>query len=105
MVCNFTVCLGIAVDDTIHVVSGFHARTESGASPRRALDETFQEVLPAIASTTVMIAGAFLVLGFSEFSIARNLGLLTSGIMVLCFLADTSLLPALLVRRSPSTDA
>ncbi|MDG2334908.1 MAG: MMPL family transporter [Myxococcota bacterium] len=97
--------LGVAVDDTIHVVSGFHARTESGASPRRALDETFQEVLPAIASTTVMIAGAFLVLGFSEFSIARNLGLLTSGIMVLCFLADTSLLPALLVRRSPSTDA
>jgi len=92
--------LGVAVDDTIHVVNGFHERTESGASPRRALDETFREVLPAIVSTTAMIAVAFLVLAFSEFTITRNLGLLTSGIMVLCFVADTSLLPALLLRRS-----
>ena len=94
--------LGVAVDDTIHIVAGFHARTRGGLEARAALDQTFSEVLPAIASTTCMIALAFGVLAFSEFTITRNLGLLTSGIMVLCFVADTTLLPALLLgSRSP----
>jgi predicted RND superfamily exporter protein len=48
-----------------------------------------------------MIATAFFVLGFSEFTITRNLGLLTGGIMVLCLLADVTLLPALLLRLTP----
>ena len=91
--------LGVAVDDTIHVVAGFHARSQAGLAAPQALKETFVEVLPAIASTTAMIAGAFLVLGFSEFTITRNLGLVTSAIMVLCFVADATLLPALLIRR------
>ncbi len=91
--------LGVAVDDTIHIVAGFHRRTQSGLDAPTALNQTFAEVLPAIASTTAMIAGSFLVLGFSEFTIIRNLGWVTSGIMVLCFIADATLLPALLVRR------
>ena len=90
--------LGVAVDDTIHIVAGFHARQGAGLAPREALDLTFAEVLPALASTTAMIAIAFLVLAFSEFTIARNLGWVTSGIMVICFVADATLLPALLLR-------
>ena len=90
--------LGVAVDDTIHIVAGFHARTHGGLEVRAALDQTFAEVLPAIASTTCMIALAFGVLAFSEFTITRTLGLLTSGIMLICFIADTTLLPALLSR-------
>ena len=97
--------LGVAVDDTIHIVAGFHNRTRSGLDTTEALKQTFAEVLPAIASTTAMIAGSFLVLGFSEFTIIRNLGWVTSGIMMLCFIADTTLLPALLVgrRKNPET--
>jgi hypothetical protein len=44
-----------------------------------------------------MIAAGFFVLAFSEFTITRNLGLLTGGIMLLCLLADVTLLPALLL--------
>ena len=91
--------LGVAVDDTIHIVAGFHARNQAGMAAPQALEHTLAEVLPAIASTTAMIAGSFLVLGFSEFTITRNLGLVTSAIMVICFIADTTLLPALLIRR------
>jgi len=90
--------LGVAVDDTIHVVAGFHARARRGMEARTALEQALAEVLPAIASTTCMIALAFGVLAFSEFTITRTLGLLTSGIMVICFVADTTLLPALLSR-------
>jgi predicted RND superfamily exporter protein len=97
--------LGVAVDDTIHIVAGFHARRQAGLPAREALDRTFAEVLPALASTTAMIALAFLVLAFSEFTITRNLGLVTSGIMVICFVADTSLLPALLLRAEQTHPA
>ena len=92
--------LGVAVDDTIHLATGFYQRARGGAAPIAALEHTFASVLPAIASTTAMIAASFFVLGFSEFTITRNLGLLTGGIMVLCLLADVTILPALLLRLS-----
>ncbi len=90
--------LGVAVDDTIHVATGFYDRTRANRDTARALGETLQAVLPAILSTSTMIAVAFAVLGLSEFSITRNLGVLTAGIMILCLLADVTLLPALLLR-------
>ncbi len=46
-----------------------------------------------------MISIAFVVLGFSEFTFTRNLGLLTAAIMGICLLADATLLPALLLSR------
>jgi predicted RND superfamily exporter protein len=93
--------IGIAVDDTIHIATGFYERLARGVAPRSALEQTFASVLPAILGTTAMIAAAFLVLGFSEFTITRNLGLLTGGIMLLCLLADVTLLPALLLGMPP----
>jgi predicted RND superfamily exporter protein len=90
--------IGIAVDDTIHVASRFYDHLASGYTNHQALEKTFDEVLPAILSTTAVISVAFLVLGFSQFTITRNLGLLTSGIMMICLLADITLLPALLLR-------
>lgn len=90
--------IGIAVDDTIHIASRFHDHLAAGHSNTHALEKTYDEVLPPILSTTAMISIAFLVLGFSQFTITRNLGLLTSGIMMVCLLADITLLPALLLR-------
>lgn len=92
-----SLALGVAVDDTIHLASGFHGNVSSGQPPREALEQTLRAVLPAVTATTVMIAAGFFVLAFSEFTITRNLGLLTGGIMLLCLLADVTLLPALLL--------
>ena len=90
--------LGVAVDDTIHLATGFYAAIRAGEYPLAALRTTFVAVLPPIAATSAMIATSFFVLGFSEFTITRNLGLLTGSIMLLCLLADVTLLPALLLR-------
>ena len=90
--------IGIAVDDTVHITSRFHDHVAAGHSNVHALEKTFDEVLPSILSTTAMISVAFVVLGFSQFTITRNLGLLTSGIMMVCLLTDITLLPALLLR-------
>jgi predicted RND superfamily exporter protein len=99
--------LGIAVDDTIHLVAGFHRERESGAPTREALVEAFRGVLPAVVFTTLAVALGFLVLGVSNFTVTRHLGLLTAGIMVLCLLADLLLLPALLLglERPPGPGA
>lgn len=92
-----SLALGVAVDDTIHIAAGFYERTAAGARARAALEGAFAVVLPAILSTTAMISLAFLVLGLSEFTITRDFGLLTAAIMVLCLLADLTLLVALLL--------
>jgi hypothetical protein len=102
-----SLALGVAVDDTIHLTTDFHAGVARGDPPRDALEHAMRGVLPAITATTAMIAAGFFVLGLSEFTITRNLGLLTGGIMVLCLAADVTLLPALLLRmpRRPAPAA
>ena len=97
--------LGVAVDDTIHLSTAFYERHRRGDTASKALMGTMVEVLPAITATTLLITFAFFIFGFSEFTITRNLGWLTGGIMLLCLLADLTLLPALLLRlkdRSPA---
>jgi predicted RND superfamily exporter protein len=89
--------LGVAVDDTIHIATGFYEHASTGLSVEKALRGTLEKVLPAIGASTLMISLAFVVLGLSEFTITRHLGLLTAGIMVLCLLADLTLLTCLLL--------
>jgi predicted RND superfamily exporter protein len=96
-VCLASLALGIAVDDTIHVITGFWDERALGRTPHEALDACFRRVLPALVFTTATIALGFGVLGISEFSLVRNLGLMTSGVVMLCLLADVLLLPALLL--------
>jgi predicted RND superfamily exporter protein len=97
--------LGIAIDDTIHTVTGYYRQRSIEASPELALARTFERVLPPVVFTTLIIALGFAVFGFSTLVFTRHLGLVTSGIMVLCLLADILLLPALLLAtgrgRSP----
>jgi len=98
-VCMGTLALGIAVDDTIHVVSGFRTRRRAGASPREALAGTFDHVLPALVLTTLAIGAGFAALALSEFLLTRNLGLVTAVVVAICLVADTTLLPAVLLGR------
>ena len=93
--------LGVAVDDTIHIAIRFSDLSRRGDSPATALKNSLLLVLPAIVSTTLVIGIGFAVLGLSEFTITRNLGLLTSAIMALCLTADLTLFPALLIRLTP----
>jgi predicted RND superfamily exporter protein len=90
--------LGIAVDDTIHISIGYSERIEAGMDARSALQGVYAVALPPIVCTTVAIATAFSLLGLSEFTITRDLGLVTSTIMLLCLAADVTLLAALLLR-------
>lgn len=98
-----SLALGIAVDDTIHLVSAFQEGYEGGENPLAALDTALARVLHAVVLTTLAVALGFGLLGLSQFTFTRNLGLLVAGTMGVCLLADLILLPALLGRLQPTS--
>jgi predicted RND superfamily exporter protein len=93
-----SLALGIAVDDTIHVAEGYLTFRQKTDSAKEALLRTYERSLPALCFTTVVIAVGFAVLAFSPFTFTRNLGVVTSALMLLCFAADLLLFAPLLMR-------
>lgn len=91
-----SLALGIAVDNTMHVVTSHYEARERGLPRADALVEALRNNLPALTYTTLIIAVGFGILGLSNFTFIRNLGLLIAAVMVVCLAADVSLLPALL---------
>lgn len=103
-VCAFTVCLGIAVDDTIHFLTRFQEESAINPDRKLAIRNAFVNVGTALIMTT-----AVLVVGFSTalLSDARDhrifamMGILTIGGALF---ADLLFLPALLLRFAPRKD-
>jgi hypothetical protein len=90
--------LGIAVDDTLHLVSSYRDGCQRGEDGLTSLSGALRHVLTPVFLTTVVIGLGFSVLAFSSFAFVRNLGILVVCVMVICFLADLLLLPSLLIR-------
>lgn len=93
-----SLALGMAVDDTMHVLAAHHDARIDGRDTRHALDAALGETLPAVSYTTVVVTLGFGVLAFSDFTFIRNFGMVIAGIMCVCWLADVHFLPALLAR-------
>jgi predicted RND superfamily exporter protein len=97
-VCAFTVCLGIAVDDTIHFLTRYQKEEAETNDRRLAIRKAFIGVGTALIMTTIV-----LIIGFSTalLSDARDhrifamMGILTIGSALF---ADLVFLPALLLR-------
>jgi len=92
-----TVCLGIIVDDTIHVLSKYQLARRDGLDASEALRRTLGTVGPALVATTAVLAFGFGVLTQSGFEMNSVLGLLVVMVVVFALLADLLVLPALLV--------
>ena len=101
-VCSFTICLGIAVDDTIHFLTRFREQRRRCETADQAIRAAFVGVGTALIITTVV-----LVIGFSTalLSDSRDHRIFaTMGILTLAgaLLADLVFLPALLKRFAPA---
>ena len=88
--------MGIAVDDSIHVMSRYLAAKQNGASTRQAIEQAMRE-----SGRAVIFSSAVLIIGFSVFCLASfttiiYVGLFGSTIMFLALLGDLILLPAML---------
>lgn len=95
LVCS--VCLGIAVDDTIHIMSNFRRLTAGGAKPVEALAQVFSETGRALVVTTVVLVVGFGTLAFGTFSPNVYFGIMTAVILSSALLIDLTFLPALLL--------
>lgn len=94
--CLGSLALGIAIDDTVHIVSRFAQERKGGADLEKSFEASLSATLPALFLSTVCIVAGFSVLGFSELGLVRNLGSVTASVVALCWAADVSLLPSLL---------
>ncbi len=89
--------LGVAVDDTIHLLVRTREGVRSGSPLKAAVDEALAHSGRAVAITSVVISGGLAINVFSSFPPLELLGILGAIIMMSALACDLLLLPALLV--------
>ncbi len=90
------IIIGVAVDDTIHfLVKYFYAR-KRGLSMEETFDEVLRYAGKAILFTTIILIVAFATFSFSHFTPNQNFGVVTAFALLIAFVVDLLLLPALL---------
>lgn len=92
-----SVAIGIAVDDTIHLLHGYRQRRQAGSPVAWALARTFRRTGRAVSATTIVLVGQFVLLAFSGFQPTAAFGLLTAFGLIAALIFDLLVLPALLV--------
>jgi len=82
------ICLGIAVDDTIHILMRYRGELKSGLTREEAVKSTLRAVGRPVIFTSVALCLGFMVLLFSDFGMLSSVGLLTGITMITCLIAD-----------------
>ena len=89
--------LGVAVDDTIHLLTALRRRLAEHEDPREAIAQALGDAGPGMAMTTVCLVVGFGVLALSGFQINAWLGLMTAIVAVVALVFDLIFLPAVLL--------
>ncbi len=89
--------IGIVVDDTVHFLYQYVSGLKKGLSPEESVRRTFENTMPAIILSSMLLMGGFLLLSTSSFEKNSDLGLLTSITIFLALIFDMFLLPALAI--------
>jgi predicted RND superfamily exporter protein len=89
-----SIALGIAVDNTAHLLAQVQAGLEAGSSWVGAAGTAVERVRPAMVTTTLTAGIGFLSLATSQFVPVRAFGLLAAAALGLALAADLLVLPA-----------
>ena len=92
----FTVCLGVAVDDTIHFVSRFRRELAAGQDVEAALKCTFTAVGAALLTSTLILLVGFSSSLISDLPHIRSFVGLSCVAIFAALLGDLLILPAML---------
>lgn len=105
-VCSFTICLGIAVDDTIHFLSRYREEQLHQPDRRLALQQAFQGVGTGMIMTTIVLVAGFSSVLISETRDHRVFGILGVITLIAALICDLFLLPSLLAHfdRGPKPE-
>lgn len=92
------IAIGIAIDDTIHLLSFYAAESRRTPDRQQAVRITIRhEAIPVVSTTVALIAG-FLVLVASNFSIVAQFGMLSALAMAFALIADLIITPVLMAK-------
>ena len=94
-----SVCLGIAVDDTIHFLTNFKKYTKNGDSNELAVSKVLTHTAPALVTTTMVLVAAFATFAFGTFVPNQNFGKFVAIILTVALVTDLTLLPALVLKK------
>ncbi len=92
----FSICLGIAVDDTIYFLTHFRREYRAGCDLRAAIRHTLVGVGSAVVTTTAILVAGIAALLLSEVPTLRMFGILSCTAMLAALVGDLVILPALL---------
>jgi predicted RND superfamily exporter protein len=90
------IILGVAVDDSIHFFSKYFDGKQKGMNFETNLAYVYQYAGNAILFTTIILSASFLLFMGSDFAPTYNFGIVTASALIIAFIADLFLLPALL---------
>lgn len=95
-VCMFTICIGIAVDDTIHFLTRYQEELHRGGSQPLVIRRAFTGVGSALLMTTIVLVAGMMTAVAGDARDARLFGLMGCITLIAALFADILLLPALL---------
>ncbi len=98
------VLLGLGIDFSIHLISGFTEWRAAGEKIQTALENTFHKTGKGIITGALTTACAFLTLLISQSRGMKEMGLVTGAGLLSMMLATFLFLPALLVIREKRRD-
>jgi predicted RND superfamily exporter protein len=93
----FSIAFGIAVDDTLHVLSRLKVELDKGYSLPMAMRITFLSTGKAMILTAMVIASGFSTLMLSDFKSTFYVGLLISLTLIIALIAELVLMPVLVI--------
>lgn len=93
---SFAVCLGIAVDDTIHFLTRYQYERRHGSDVKLALHKSFMTVGSALVMTTVVMVSGFASVMTSSLPTHFYFASMACSTIAAALLGDLVLLPALL---------
>ncbi|MFT6996524.1 MAG: putative RND superfamily exporter protein [Cryomorphaceae bacterium] len=95
----FTIAFGIAVDDTIHLLSRYKLELMKGKSQYDAMRNAYLHTGKALIITSIILFGGFIGLCFSSFQSTFFIGLFVTLTLGFALLFDFTLLPPLVISK------
>jgi len=90
------ISIGIAIDDTIHIMSRYNKELRATQDQFLAIDFSLQGEIRPVIATSVALALGFAILGFSNFLPVVYFGLLSAVVMFFALANDLLVTPSLL---------
>jgi len=95
------ICIGIAVDNTIHYIHRFRREFEKNPSYRETMHICHGSIGNAMYYTSITIIVGFAILALSNFIPSVLFGLLTGVAMLMALLGALTVLPSMIIVLKP----